>query len=196
MATNLTLRANFVDVQKPTVSILYPTPNQSSFWLGTSVQNQPVEPTVSVAPVIANATAPQEPQGVAGSAQNIPYEYWISTNSTGNYFTNATHYSGGTLDNPLDGSTQQTFDFNMSNMPPNSVIHLLPGTYQTLGNSQAGWGVKDNQRILGSGMNITVLQHPAWEVTNHSLIDGSSVVGCGANAGPPTNCLLYTSRCV
>ena len=184
MATNLAVTANFVDVQKPTVSILSPTPNQSSPWLGTNVQNQPDEPIVSVAPEIMSTTAPQEPQGVAGFAQNNPYEYWISTNSTGNYFTNATHYSGGTLDNPLDGSTQQTFDFNMSKMPPNSIIHLLPGTYQTLGNDQVGWGVKDNQRILGSGMNATVLQHPAWEVTNHSLIDRCSVVSSQTS---PTN---------
>jgi hypothetical protein len=184
MATNLALVANFVDVQKPTVSILSPTPNQSSLWIGTGVQNQPDESIVSVAPGIMNATAPQGPQGVAGSAQNIPYEYWISTNATGNYFTNATHYSGGTLDNPFDGSTQQAFDLNMSKMPANSVIHLLPGIYQTLGSNPAGWGVKDNQRILGSGMNLTVLQHPAWEVTNHSLIDGYSVVGSQAS---PTN---------
>jgi hypothetical protein len=187
MATNLARAANFVDITKPTLSIVSPTPNQSSLWIGTGDQNQPDESIVNIALGIMNATAPQELEGIAGSAQNIPREYWISTNATGNYFTNATHYSGGTLDNPLDGSTQQTFDFNMSNMPPNSVVHLLPGTYQTLGNIPGGWGVKDNQRILGSGMNITVLQHPAWEVTNHSLIDRCSVVGCGANAGPPTN---------
>ena len=184
MATNLALVANFVDVQKPTLSIVTPTPNQSSPWLGTGVQNQPDESIVSVAPGIMNTTAPQMPQGVAGSAQNMPNEYWISTNATGNYFTNAAQYSGGTLDNPLDGSTQQAFDFNMSKMPPNSVVHLLPGTYQTLGSNPAGWGVKDNQRILGSGMDITVLQHPAWEVTNHSLIDGCSVVGSQTS---PTN---------
>src|SRR5271154_5447433 len=79
MTTNLAVTANFVDVQKPTVSILSPTPLQSSLWLGTSVQNQPSEPIVSVAPGMTNATAPPEPQGVAGPAPNITNEFWIAT---------------------------------------------------------------------------------------------------------------------
>jgi hypothetical protein len=99
--------------------------------------------------------------------------YWIGTHATGNLFTNATHYSGGTSNNPFDGSTEAKFDFIMSNMPPNTVIHLQPGTFQTLGGitGYTGWTAKPGQSILGSGVGITIIQHPAWQVTNHALMD-------------------------
>src|SRR5208282_5622298 len=44
----------------------------------------------------------------------------------------------------------------MDNLPANSTIHLLPGTYPTEGSS--GWYVKSGQKILGSGMDVTTVQ--------------------------------------
>jgi hypothetical protein len=75
-------------------------------------------------------------------------EYWISTNTdSGNL---------GTLADPFICNTQPTFDLTMNNFPDNSVIHLLPGTYQTEGS--AGWFVKPGQKILGSGLDVTIIQ--------------------------------------
>lgn len=87
------------------------------------------------------------------AAAQVQYanEFWISTNATGYMYP-----SGGTLSNPLDGSTTTNFDRNMNNLPPNSTIHLLAGTYQTLG--FFGWSVKVGQKIHGSGIDNTILQ--------------------------------------
>jgi hypothetical protein len=75
-------------------------------------------------------------------------EYWISTNTdSGNL---------GTLDNPYICNTQPAFDLTMNKLPENSTIHLLPGTYQTEGSS--AWYVKSGQKLLGSGMDVTILQ--------------------------------------
>ena len=73
---------------------------------------------------------------------NVPVtsanEFWISTNTaTANL---------GTLSDPFDGSTQVKFDSAMDSLPPNSTIHILAGTYQTLGNL-GGWGVKSAKRF-------------------------------------------------
>ena len=78
-------------------------------------------------------------------------EFWISTNATGNIFPN-----GGTLNSPLDGSTEATFDTNMNSLPAHSLVHILAGTYQTYGND--GWAVKTGDKIVGSGIDVTVLQ--------------------------------------
>lgn len=77
-------------------------------------------------------------------------EFWISPVATG---TNGI----GTLDDPFDGSTEATFDFVMSNLPPNCTIHLLAGKYQTLG-SDNGFSLKTGQKLLGSGVDNTTLQ--------------------------------------
>ncbi len=78
-------------------------------------------------------------------------EFWISTNATGNTYPN-----GGTLDSPLDGSTQTKFDQNMASLPASSMIHILPGTYQTFGDEE--WLVKTEQKIVGSGIDVTIIQ--------------------------------------
>jgi hypothetical protein len=62
----------------------------------------------------------------------------------------------GTLENPFDGSDQAKFDTVMSNMPPNCAIHILAGAYQTWG--QINWRVKTGQKIIGSGIDVTVLR--------------------------------------
>ena len=81
-------------------------------------------------------------------------EFWISTNANGNIYPGSLGTSGGTLANPLDGSTEANFDNNMQHLPANSTIHIMPGTYQEDGN---GW-LKTGQKIKGSGIDVTILQ--------------------------------------
>ena len=52
-------------------------------------------------------------------------EFWVSTNTDSDNL--------GTLDNPFICNTQSNFDNTMNSLPANSTIHLLAGTYQTLG---------------------------------------------------------------
>jgi len=75
-------------------------------------------------------------------------EFWISTNTT--------TANLGTITDPFDGSTQVKFDAAMGNLPPNSTIHIMAGTYQTYG--QAAYYLKSGQKILGSGIDVTILQ--------------------------------------
>jgi hypothetical protein len=108
-------------------------------------------------------------------------EFWISTNANGNMFVNGT---GGTLDNPFDGSTVSNFDVNMNSFPPNSTIHILAGTYQTYGDnagnfsSAGGFWVKSGQKILGSGIGVTILQHPFGTVSGSFMLNSGWVNGC------------------
>ncbi len=78
-------------------------------------------------------------------------EFWISTN------TSSTNL--GTLDNPFICATEPEFDYTMSNLclVPNSTIHILAGTYQTHG-SPSGFLLKTGQKVIGSGIDVTVLQ--------------------------------------
>jgi hypothetical protein len=80
-------------------------------------------------------------------------EFWVSTS------TNTANR--GTLADPYNASTQPLFDKVMADMPPNCVVHLLAGTYQTLGTWQArsgGWPqVKSGQRIVGAGIDHTTI---------------------------------------
>lgn len=80
-------------------------------------------------------------------------EFWVSTNvNTAN---------SGTLDNPYDGSTQPKFDAVLANLPTNSTLHILAGTYHTLGTTyynNGGGSLQTGQKILGSGIDNTILQ--------------------------------------
>ena len=98
----------------------------------------------------------------SSAATQFTNEFWISTNVI----------SGGglgTLDSPFDGSTTN-FDLRMTNMPENCTIHLLAGTYQTMGYTNGaprGWYVKHGQRILGSGIDLTVIH---LQLTNQGTV--------------------------
>jgi hypothetical protein len=101
-------------------------------------------------------------QTQSSSAQTlITNEYWISPS------TNTANL--GTLDAPFDGSTQAKFDTAMGNMPPNSTIHILAGTYQTYGDY--GWFIKSGQKLLGSGMGVTIVQLIPQIANSYTLAD-------------------------
>ncbi len=77
-------------------------------------------------------------------------EFWISTSTDSSNL--------GTLDNPFICATESEFDTTMNNLPANSTVHILAGTYQTRGDGSGGFALKSGQKILGSGMDITVIQ--------------------------------------
>ena len=89
------------------------------------------------------------------SAVQITGEYWISPSTNGQHL--------GTLQDPFDGSTTANFDSTIQSLPAGSSIHVLPGTYDTLGNY--AWTLKSGQKLLGSGMGVTILR--AAQGTNH-----------------------------
>jgi hypothetical protein len=77
----------------------------------------------------------------------IPNEYWFAPRP--GYSQNGL----GTLDDPYNGNPS-FFDSLINGRPANSTIHLLAGTYQTVGIQ-----MKAGQRILGSGVDVTKLQN-------------------------------------
>jgi len=119
-------------------------------------------------------------------------EFWISTNATGNIYP----ASGGTLDSPLDGSTEDNFTTNVYALPPNSVIHLLPGVFhEYIYWGDPGW-VKTGDKIVGSGIDVTIIQldssaHDGLSVlNNYNFGDCENVeisdLTADANSDPPS----------
>src|ERR1035438_3511712 len=90
-------------------------------------------------------------------------EFWISPVVQTNGGVNGV-YGGGTLDCPFDGSTQDKFDHVMlflsyDSTHQNATIHLLAGTYQTLGTlDNGGWCLQNGQKLMGSGIDNTIIQ--------------------------------------
>lgn len=109
-------------------------------------------------------------------------EFWISTNATGNFYSSG---ALGTLDNPLDGSTASNFDANMASLPAYSAIHILAGTYQTWGT--AAYRPKSGQKILGSGIDVTILQLSASAMDAGTFSFGSGVAVIGTDGFITTN---------
>jgi hypothetical protein len=96
-------------------------------------------------------------------------EIWISTNATGNMYG-----IGGSIDNPLDGSTRTKFDSNMGSIPPYTTIHIMPGTYTTYGSYS--WGPKTGQKLVGSGRANTIIQFDPAAVSA-GTVNGYRVIG-------------------
>jgi hypothetical protein len=93
-------------------------------------------------------------------------EFWISTNTASRDL--------GTLADPFICATEQEFDRTMNSFPSNCIVHILRGTYHTLGSGiHTAYALKSGQRILGSGMDATIIQL----VTNTP--SGNSVMGSG-----------------
>ncbi|HXC36253.1 MAG TPA: hypothetical protein VNV43_10285 [Candidatus Acidoferrales bacterium] len=102
----------------------------------------------------------------------ITNEFWICAS------TNTLNL--GTLANPFDGSDQAKFDTVMSNMPPNCAIHILAGAYETWG--QINWGVKTGQKIIGSGIDVTVLR---FATNVPTVANGPTIIA--SDGSPVTN---------
>ena len=92
-------------------------------------------------------------------------EIWISTNT---YPANTRNL--GTLSDPYDGSDPMKFAPLLC-LAPNITVHLLAGTYQTFGSASEGYFLKTGQKILGSGIDTTIIQ----------LTPGLVVGGSGAS---------------
>jgi len=93
-------------------------------------------------------------------------EYWISTNRM--------TFNLGTSNNPFNGSTQYKFDTAMNWIPAHSIIHIMPGTYQTKG-LYGGYSIKTGQKLAGSGMDVTILKFPLGLRVGGS---GAVMIGC------------------
>ena len=94
---------------------------------------------------LSSCSMPAPPENRATGAR----EFWICTNSTSRNL--------GSLDNPFVCVTETQFDRTMSDLPPDCTVHILAGTYSTRGTPD-GYSLKTGQRIIGSGMDVTVLQ--------------------------------------
>jgi hypothetical protein len=76
-------------------------------------------------------------------------EFWVSTNMASR--------NVGTLDDPFVCLKETQFDQVMSNLPPDCTLHILAGTYLTHG-SPAGYSIKTGQKVIGGGIDVTVLK--------------------------------------
>jgi hypothetical protein len=82
----------------------------------------------------------------------------------------------GTESDPYDGSPAAKFDALMQSLPTNTTAHIGPGIFETQGSD--GWQPKSGQRIIGSGIDVTVLKVLGAAQPNHGFkaIGGGSFV--------------------
>ena len=83
-----------------------------------------------------------------------PLDVWIAVRSD-------SAKGSGTENDPHFRSSATDFDTLMASIPANTTIHLGPGVFETRGCANdiaGGWEPKSGQRIVGSGMGITVLK--------------------------------------
>jgi hypothetical protein len=88
----------------------------------------------------------------------------------------------GTASDPFDGSTEARFDAVMNSLPVNTKVHLGPGTFSTRGYADGvsgGWQPKPGMKIVGAGIDVTVLKLAAMQTSNaqfyaigHDLVSG------------------------
>ena len=68
----------------------------------------------------------------------------------------------GTQQDPYSGNTQSLFDAVMRDkVGPNTCVHLGPGIFETAGYHEGisgSWELKPGMRIVGSGMDVTILK--------------------------------------
>jgi hypothetical protein len=115
----------------------------------------------------------------ASAEANLTKEFWISLRTDTENL--------GTSDEPFDGSTQAKFDAAMNSIPEGATVHIRPGTYQTEG--QINWQLRSGVKMLGSGMDNTILQ----------LVPGTPSPGSGtwvvASLGGVTNVEVSDLTC-
>jgi hypothetical protein len=84
-------------------------------------------------------------------------------------------FPSGSIENPYDGSTVDKFDNAMRSIPPYSLIHLEPGTFESMGDTTAGgtgWGPKTGWVVSGADMYLTTLRYPSNAVVSGALNRG------------------------
>src|SRR5258707_27076 len=67
----------------------------------------------------------------------------------------------GTVTDPYDASALSVFDALMNSFQPYTTIHLGPGLFATSGHADGvggGWQPRRGQRIVGSGIDVTMLK--------------------------------------
>ena len=62
----------------------------------------------------------------------------------------------GTYEDPFDGSTRAKFEVLLNALPASITIHLLPGTFHTLGSTGAAF-LQEGWKIIGAGLNKTTI---------------------------------------
>jgi hypothetical protein len=92
-----------------------------------------------------------------------PFEVWIAYRTDG-------ITGSGTAGDPWDGSSVTKLDALLSALPANTRIHLGPSPKDIIGNvmpfqtrgyadgGTGGWQAKAGMKIVGSGIDVTVLQ--------------------------------------
>src|ERR1051325_9427704 len=108
-----------------------------------------------------------------------PLDVWIASRVDG-------VKGSGTLNDPYNGSTQARFDgiMAMFQNQSNITIHLGPGTFSTQGYgviAGTGWQARPGMKIVGSGIDVTILQlvntgaNEHYYAIGHPLGSGSKV---------------------
>lgn len=102
-----------------------------------------------------------------------PFHVWITIRSDA-------ALGSGTVNDPYDGSSQSRFDNLMAliQTQSNVTIHLGAGTFQTQGYSVvagAGWQAKPGMKIIGSGIDVTVLKLVNAGLNEHYYAIGHSL---------------------
>lgn len=76
---------------------------------------------------------------------------------------------------PLHVSTPEKFDALMNALPTDCTVHLAGGTYWTSGGK--GFWLKTGQKIIGSGMDVTVISLTNNAIGSH-LVLGTDPLDC------------------
>ena len=122
------------------------TPSRSSVTIRPAIPT----PTPTPSPTPSPSSTPTPTPSPTPTVTPVPkQEVWVSLRNDGLAGT-------GTQTDPFDGTTQSRFDAVMAAIPPNSAIHLGPGTFRTA--VARPWLVKPGWSITGGGMDVTIVQ--------------------------------------
>lgn len=93
--------------------------------------------------------------------------------------------ANGTIDNPYDGSTDELLDNILKDgnkVPANATIHFGPGVFQTkgFGGLHSVTFIKNGQRLVGSGIGITILQLVRAEPSAPTMATGVWIFGANS----------------
>jgi hypothetical protein len=130
-------------------------------------------------------------------------EIWLAIRTDGMLGT-------GIPSDPYDASSPSLFDTLMDNFGNNTTVHLGPGIYQTRGYApgtyyhhdathpgpQVGWVPRSGQKIIGAGIDVTVLKlvdatdsvNQTLAVSGNNILDGFEIsdltIDCNLDGQP------------